>query len=113
MWKFIVSFILIIIGLFVIKSMDFKKRFNFYLNRLDITNTKLKDSLLKKYDLILKQIKLLKNKKKINEEDFEKFQEINKKEIDVLKLDKEIKTYEKKLDIIFQNNKNYLQLFNP
>jgi hypothetical protein len=104
MWKFIVSLILVIIGLIIIKSMDYKKRFNFYLSRLDITNTKLKDSLIKKYDLMLKQIKLLKNKKKLNEDDFEEFIDINKKEIDVLKLDNIINTYEKKIDIIFQNN---------
>lgn len=84
--------------------MDYKKRFNFYLSRLDITNTKLKDNLLKKYDLMLKQIKQLKNKKKLNEDDFENFMDINKKEIDVLKLNNEINTYGNKIDIIFQNN---------
>lgn len=104
MWKYIVSFILIIIGLFLVKSIDFKKRFNFYQNRLNGTNTKLKDSLVKKYDLLLKQIKLLKNKKKLKESDFESFLDINKKEIDIIKLDEEIKTNENKLNIILQNN---------
>jgi len=108
MWKFILSFILVVIGLFIVKTMDWNKKIKFYQGRFDKTNEKLNDSLLKKYDLLLKQIKFFKRKKKIKDE-FEEFINIDKKNIDLNELDTLITKCENKLNIILQDNNKLIK----
>ena len=105
----IVSFILIIIGLFFIKTMDWKKKITFYQGRFDKTNDQLKDNLLKKYDLLVKQINIFKKKKKLKIEEYEEFINITKKDIDINELDKIINEYENKLNIILQDNNKLIK----
>ena len=64
MYKYIISFFVLLIGFILIKSIDIRKRLTFYINRIDKTNDSIKDNLVKKYELLVKQIKLFKNKKK-------------------------------------------------
>ena len=109
MWKMIVSFILIIIGLFFVKTMDWKKKITFYQGRFDKTNDQLKDNLLKKYDLLVKQINIFKKKKKLKIEEYEEFINITKKDIDINELDKIINEYENKLNIILQDNNKLIK----
>ncbi len=109
MWKYIVSFVLILIGTFIIKSIDFNKRFIFYITRLDKTNENIKEKLLKKYELLIKKIHLLKNKKKLKEDDYDEFLNINKKEIKVKELDNIITIYEDKLNKIIQDNEKLIK----
>ena len=104
MYKYIISFFVLLIGFILIKSIDIRKRLTFYINRIDKTNDSIKDNLVKKYELLVKQIKLFKNKKKIKEDDYSDFLSINTKEIPLIKLDDEINNYKKMLDIILQYN---------
>ena len=107
-WKFIVSFVLVVIGLFIIKAMDWNKKIKFYQSRFDKTNEKLNDNLLKKYDLLTKQISLFKKKKKIKE-DYDEFLNIDKKTIDVRELDNLITKHENKLKIVLQDNNKLIK----
>ncbi len=88
----------------IIKSMDYKKRFGFYDTRLNKTSDTIKTNLLIKYDLLVKQINILKNKKKLKETDYEDFLDINKENIMLEKLDDEINYNEDRLNKIIQNN---------
>ncbi len=107
-WKFLISFLLIIIGFCILKSFNIHNRFKFYTIKLDKANEKIKEALLKKYDLLLKQIKLFKGKKKLKEEEYKDFIELDKN-INVYELDKEIDIYSNKLEIVLENNEKLLK----
>ena len=97
MWKYIISFLLIIIGFCILKSFNIYNRFKFYNIKLNKANDKLKETLLKKYDLLLQQIKLFKGKRKIKEDDYKDFIDLDKDDISIFKLDVEINNYTNKL----------------
>lgn len=107
-WKFLISFLLIIIGFAILKSFNIHNRFKFYTIKLDKANEKIKEALLKKYDLLLKQIKLFKGKKKLKEEEYKEFIELDKT-INVYELDKEIDIYSNKLETVLENNEKLLK----
>lgn len=108
-WKFLISFLLIIIGFCILKSFNIHNRFKFYTIKLDKANDKLKEALLKKYDLLLKQIKLFKGKKKLKEEEYKDFIELDKEDINVNSLDIEINNCTSKLETILENNEKLLK----
>ena len=107
-WKYVVSFLLVIIGLSILKSFNIHNRFKFYTIKLDKANEKIKEALLKKYELLLKQIKLFKGKKKLKEEEFKDFLELDKN-LDVYELDKEIEICSNKLETILENNNKIIK----
>ena len=109
MWKYIVSFILIIIGFCILKSFNIYNRFKFYNIKLDKANEKLLEALLKKYELLEKQIKLFKGKKKVKEEDYKSFLDLNTKTINVTDLDQEIEVYSTKLENVLDNNEKLIK----
>lgn len=107
-WKFLISFLLIIIGFSILKSFNIHNRFKFYTIKLDKANEKIKESLLKKYELLLKQIKLFKGKKKIKEEDYKEFIDLDKN-INIFDLDKIINEYSNKLETVLENNEKLIK----
>lgn len=108
-WKYIVTFVLILIGFCILKSFNIHNRFKFYTIKLDKANEKLKEALLKKYELLLKQIKLFKNKKKLKEEDYKNFIDLDKDDISVTNLNFEIETCNNKLETILENNEKLIK----
>lgn len=109
MWKYIISFLLIIIGFCILKSFNIYNRFKFYNIKLNKANDKLKETLLKKYDLLLQQIKLFKGKRKIKEDDYKDFIDLDKDDISIFKLDVEINNYTNKLQDVLQNNEKLIK----
>lgn len=107
-WKFLISFLLILIGFSILKSFNIHNRFKFYTIKLDKANDKIKEALLKKYELLLKQIKLFKGKKKIKEDDYKSFMELDKN-IDVFELDKIVSEYSDKLETVLENNEKLIK----
>ena len=107
-WKYVISFLLIIIGLCILKSFNIHNRFKFYTIKLDKANEKIKDALLKKHDLLLKQIKLFKGKKKIKEEEYQDIINLDKN-IDVFELDNIIELYSNKLETVLENNNKIIK----
>ena len=107
-WKYVVSILLIIIGLSILKSFNIHNRFKFYTIKLDKANEKIKEALLKKHDLLIKQIKLFKGKKKLKEEEYKDFIDLDKS-ISVYDLDKEIESCSNKLETILENNEKLIK----
>ncbi len=107
-WKYIITFVLILIGFSILKSFNIYNRFKFYNIKLDKANEKLKEALLKKYDLLLKQIKLFKGKKKLKEDEYKDFIELDKN-INVSTLDNEIDKYSKKLEELLEKNNKLIK----
>ena len=107
-WKYLVTVILLLIGFSILKSFNIYNRYKFYNIKLDKANDKIKDALLKKYDLLIKQIKLFKGKKKLKEEDYKEFIELDKN-INLIELDNEIETYSDKLETILENNNKIIK----
>ena len=107
-WKYIITFILILIGFCILKSFNIHNRFKFYTIKLDKANEKIKETLLKKYNLLLQQIKLFKGKKKLKEEDYQDFINLDK-DINVFELDNEITKYSNKLEKELEDNNKIIK----
>ena len=107
-WKYIITFVLILIGFCILKSFNIHNRFKFYTIKLDKANEKIKETLLKKYDLLLQQIKLFKGKKKLKEEDYKDFIDLDK-DLNVFELDNEITKYSNKLETILEDNNKIIK----